>query len=180
MAEGFLSHRSRRLFGREIEVASAGTWAHSGSPPMFDAVRAAAQRGIDIGGLRSAPFSRREARRADLVLAMTAEQREEILAEAPDAGEKTFTLKEVVALLEALPPPTDAGPSRQALVDRIEAAHELREAGRAPTVADEDVADPLGLPEDAFGAVAREIDLLIHRLAEGLVGTPDRASVREG
>ena len=178
MAHGFLSHRSPALFGDEVDVASAGTWARPGSPPTRDAIRAAAERGVDIGGLRSSPFSRRQAEWADLVLAMTAEQREEILAAAPDARQKTFTLKEMVALLEALPPAAGGG-SRQSILDRVAAADELRAAGTAPPLADEDVADPLGLPGDAFRAVAWEIDLLVDRLAEGLVGTGERASIRE-
>lgn len=159
-------------------MRSAGTWARSGSPPTFDAVRSAADRDVDISDLRSTPFSPQLAAWADLVVAMTAEQRAEILEQAPEAAEKTFTLKEAVALLESLP--ELAGElSRAVIVERVAAANDLRASAGSPTVADEDVADPLGQPPFVFRAVASEIEDLTGRLVEGLVGAAEQAPVRE-
>ncbi|HEV3474319.1 MAG TPA: low molecular weight phosphatase family protein [Actinomycetota bacterium] len=177
MAHGFLAQRSARLFDGAIQVRSAGTWARSGSSPVDDAVRSAAARGADIAGLRSTPFAPSLARWADLVVAMTAEQREEILEQAPEAAQKTFTLKGLVAVLESLPPPV-ARASRDSILDRVAAAAELRASGRAAAPVDEDVADPLGLPPGVFDDVASEIADLTDRLLHGLAVT-DRSPVRE-
>jgi protein-tyrosine phosphatase len=178
MAHGFLADRSARLFGGAIDVRSAGTWARSGSPPTFDAVRSATDRDVDIADLRSTPFSQQLAAWADLVVAMTAEQRAEILEQAPEASEKTFTLKEVVVLLEALPEVTEEL-SRAVILDRIAAANDLRASAGSPSVADEDVADPLGQPPFVFRAVASEIEDLTGRLVEALMGAAEAAPVRE-
>jgi protein-tyrosine phosphatase len=179
MAHGFLSDLSHRLLGGAIEVRSAGTWAHSGSPPSSEAVRSARARGVDIGSLRSTPFSPRLAGWADVVVAMTSEQRDEVLDQAPEAGERTFTLKELVALLEALPAPA-AGRSRPELVQLVAAADALRVSGAAPPLADEDVADPLGLSMETFRAVAWEIEELVNGLLRGLTGLTEPAPAREG
>jgi protein-tyrosine-phosphatase len=178
MAHGFLADRSARLFGGAIHVRSAGTWARPGSPPTFDAVRSATDRDVDIGDLRSTPFSPQLAAWADLVVAMTAEQRAEILEQAAEAAEKTFTLKEVVALLEALPEPAGER-SRAAILGRIAAANDLRASAGSPSVADDDVADPLGQPPFVFRAVASEIEDLTDRLVEGLLGAAEHAPARE-
>jgi protein-tyrosine phosphatase len=138
-----LEDRARRLLGGEIEVRSAGTWASGGSPATPETVAAAADLGIDLSEHRSTRFTRDLAARADLIITMTAEQREEVRREAPEAADKTFTLKGLV---------------RKAAVDP-------------------DVADPLGLDDNAYGEIAREIEGLIDDLIPSL--EIDRAAVGE-
>jgi protein-tyrosine phosphatase len=167
MALGFLAERSRRLLNDAIRVRSSGTWARPGSPPTAEAEEAVAERGIDISGHRSAPFTAELAGWADLILTMTGEQVEEVLQAARDVARKTFTLKELVALLGALPP-LDGGPSREALVARIAEADRLRASSEAPRPADEDVADPIGMSESTYRAVAWELEELTDALVRGL------------
>src|SRR5215204_5223355 len=129
------------------EVASAGTmgWTGSGADPS--SIRAAAERGVDISGHRAREVSDEDVARADLVVAMAPEHAR---AFAGEPGSRTFTLKELVRLLEALPEIEDAS------------------LGRLPErVAD---ADRLGMPLDVFRAVAAELDEWCSRLADGLVG----------
>ncbi|MGH2764542.1 MAG: hypothetical protein ACRDKA_01300, partial [Actinomycetota bacterium] len=114
MAHGFLEERSRRLLAGALRVRSAGTWARRGHLATDEAVATAAERGIDIAEHRSAPFAHDLASWADLVITMTAEQRDEVLDTAPEAAPKAFTLKELVALLGALPPRLGE-PDREAL-----------------------------------------------------------------
>lgn len=178
MAEGLLADRSARLLGGAVRVGSAGTWARPGQPPMPETVRAAAERGVDVSSLRANSLDPNVVAEADVVLTMTAEHRDEVAHIAPAASSKTFTLKELVALLGALPPAAD--PSTEAAAERIRAADELRRSPDAPAVADEGVADPLGMSVETYRAVAWEIEGLVDALVEGLFGDRRRAAAAAG
>ena len=171
MALGFLEKRSRRLLGGALQVRSAGTWARPGSGATEEAVAVAAERGIDITAHLSTPFAPDLAEWADVVITMTAEQRDEVADGAPSAATKTFTLKELVPILGELPP-EEGQPSRESLLARIAEADRLRREGAAPQPADEDVADPLGLSMEAYRATAWEIEELIDATVRGLAGQP--------
>ncbi len=170
MAHGFLEERSRRMLGG-VKVRSAGTWARQGYGATDEAVAAAKERGIDISGHRSTTFAPDLADWADVVITMTAEQRDEVRHAAPVAVPRSFTLKELVAILGALPP-ADRPPSRESLLARLAEADRLRREGAPPRPADEDVADPLGLGMDAYRATAWEIEELIDAAVRGLAGQP--------
>ena len=100
---------------------------------------AAADLGIDIAAHRSSRFTGYLADWADLILTMTAEHRGEVLAEAPDAAGKTFTLKGFSA----------------------------RQTGREMAI-DEDVVDPLGMTRAEYLKIAREIEGLIDEIVPAL------------
>ncbi len=176
LAEGFLVERSERLFGGAIGVRSAGTWARRAGPAMAESIQAAAERGVDISAATSSPREAGMVGEADLVLTMTAEQRDEVLALAPDARDKTFTLKEAVALFAAMP--AAAGADRDQVLARIAEAARLRETGSV-AVADEDVSDPLGMSIDTYRAVAWEIESLVDALVGGLFGSERREDTVE-
>jgi protein-tyrosine-phosphatase len=175
MAEGFLAERSQRLLGGALRVRSAGTLARPGSPPTADAISAAAERGIDVSRLQASALDPGIAARSDLVLTMTTEHKEEVLAVVPEAGPKTFTLKELAALLRVLPPPSSE-PTPAIVRQRIAVAHRLRTSPRAPVIPDVDVSDPLGLSSETYRAVAWEIEALVDDVVEGLFGARDRAA----
>lgn len=178
IAEGFLRERSGAVLAEPFTVGSAGTWARSGQPPTDEAIAAAGERGVDIGTQTSTSFRPDLARRADVVVTMTEEQRGEVLGQVSEAAGKTFTLKELVGLLQELPPPP-ASPDRGSLLGRIAEADGLRRGPGAPEIVDADVADPLGLSLEAYRAVAWEIESLVDGLLEGLAGrAPTARSVR--
>jgi hypothetical protein len=87
---------------------------------------------------------------------------------AGQVASRTFTLQELVRLLEALPGVEDASLGR--LSERIAEADRLRREGFVGDPRDEGIPDPLGMPLDAFRAVAAELDAWCSRLADGLVG----------
>jgi protein-tyrosine-phosphatase len=178
MAEGFLADRSARLLGGDTRVGSAGTWARPGQAAMPEAVRAAAERGVDIRAIRSTPLASDLVAAADLVLAMTADQREEIVSQSPEVFDRVFTLKELVTLVDALTPATE--PTRDGLRARIADAHRLRMSADAPAVPDQDVADPIGMSLETYRAVAWEIETLIDRLMEHLYGIAPEPARRTG
>jgi protein-tyrosine-phosphatase len=169
MAEGFLRDRSRRLLDGGLEVSSAGTWARLDSPPVPETIEAAAERGVDVAHLRSTPIERQEIERADLIITMAAEHRDEILHIDPEAESKTFTLKELVRLLADLPEPAPNA-DRDAHLARVAEAHTLRSGPDAPEIRDEDVSDPLGLGLQTYRVKAWEIEENVDALIQGLFG----------
>jgi protein-tyrosine phosphatase len=160
MAEGFLRKALAETLGDAgPAVSSAGTAGWEGSEAMPEAAAAAAELGVDIGGHRARRLLPGMAERADLVLCMAAEHRDAIVRATPSATGRTFTLKELVRLLERLP---EGDPNRAE--DRIAAADALRRGEPATGDRDDDVVDPMGQPMDGYRAIAFEIDDRCRRL----------------
>jgi protein-tyrosine phosphatase len=85
-AEGVMRRLVREQgLEHEIEIDSAGTggW-HVGSPPDARATEAAARRGTELTGAARRFDPRRDFDRFDLILAMDAENRRDLLALAAD------------------------------------------------------------------------------------------------
>ncbi len=178
IAEGLLGAAFvERLGDQAPEVASAGTmgWEGSGADP--NSIAAAAERGVDISGHVARGVATADLVSADLVLAMSSEHAVAAGRKAPEAASRTFTLKELVRLLEALPDPAPGEDLRA----RVEAAGGLRGRGFEGNPHDLDIADPLGMPLRSFRAVTWELEEWCGRLADGLVGrAPARAGLAGG
>lgn len=170
IAEAVLRSALTERFGsRAPAVSSAGTAGWEGSGAVAGSVEAAAERGHDIGDHVARRLTPAMVGEADLVLCMAAEHRDAIRSVASeDAVARAFTLKELVRLLEELPPAAGADP--ETLVGRVAEAAAARRSGAATNPWDEGIVDPLGLSMEAFRAVAREIDEWIERLVVGLYG----------
>lgn len=180
MAEGLLRSVLDRRFAKAAPaVSSAGTIAQKGADPMPESVEAARELGVDIAEHRGRRLTVRMAEEADLLLCMAIEHRAALEGE-PGLGPRAFTLKELVRLLEILPhPDPDAGPD--GLTARVAAADLARREGAVPVSMDEEIADPLGQPFEAYRAVAWEIETWIDRLVDGLFGAVSGAdAVAEG
>ena len=176
IAEGMVrSALEARLGEAAPVVASAGTAGWEGSTAMPEAVVAAAERGVDISAHAARRLLAEHVRAADVVLAMATEHRDEVARSVPDARDRVFTLKELVRLLEALPPDDPAG----SLSERVHAAATLRRSGFNGNPYDEDVFDPLGLPLDGYRAIAWELHGWCGRLVDGLVGSTSAARTME-
>jgi protein-tyrosine phosphatase len=137
---------------------------------MPESVAAAAERGVDISGHVARPLVAEHARQADLVLGMAAEHRDAVATAVPEAASRTFTLKELVRLLEALPVSEGEESPGARLTERVTEADALRSTGFRGNPHDEDVVDPLGLPLEGYRAIAWELDEWCTRLADGLFG----------
>lgn len=127
--------RSRSNTQAGLVVASAGTSALVGEP--MDPGSAAAMRdlGIDPGRHRARQFAPAMAQQADLVLTAERSHVDTILAQAPTALRRTFTIKEFARLARHL----DSAAPR----DAVAQAAAIR--GLAPRPVDpdaDDVADP--------------------------------------
>jgi protein-tyrosine phosphatase len=164
MAEGFLrAALGERLGEAAPVVTSAGTAGWDGSGAMIESIRSAQERGVDIRTHLARRLTEEMLDDADLILCMAADHREAIVGSRPDLDTKTFTIKELVRLMEASP----TGGSFDA---RVAAAAVARNGSGSPT---EDIRDPLGDPIDGYREVADELLDLSGRLAAAL--TEDRA-----
>jgi protein-tyrosine-phosphatase len=179
IAEGLLREALQRRFEEAAPVvSSAGTsgWERSGAMP--ESVQAAAELGIDIGGHVARRLTPTMADGSDLLLCMASEHRDR-LASGSDRDDRAFTLKELVRLLETLPAPASMA-RPESLGERIAAANLARRRGAVPASRDDDVADPLGQPLEAYRSIAWELDTWIERLVNGLFGTVEEADAAEG
>jgi low molecular weight protein-tyrosine phosphatase len=163
IAEGMIRAALERAGGAEpIEVSSAGTNGWEGSAAMPESVEAAAERGVDISQHLARRLTDEMLSSADLILCMAHDHRAFVGSERPDLTDRTFTLKELVRLLEDLP---DGSPN---LAARMKEADGLRREGFDGNPMDEDISDPLGLPLDTYRAVAWELEAWCERLVAGL------------
>jgi protein-tyrosine phosphatase len=182
VAEGLVRATLRGRFGASAPtVASAGIAGWEGSRADPNSIAAAAEAGVDISSHRGRRLRARDAEDAALVIAMAREHVEAVVELAPSASERTFTLKELVRLLEAAPSPGrhDGGPV-ELLADRVAAAASLRSSGFAGNPFDDDIADPLGLPLEAFRAMTWEIGGWAQRLDDAMFGAAAPAAVADG
>jgi protein-tyrosine phosphatase len=173
MAEGLLrSALEERMGGGAPRVSSAGTIARDGAPAVPEAVDAAAELGVDISSHSAHRLRAEDIQDAALIVGMAAEHAEAVQALVPDAEARTFTLKEVVRLVEAVGSrPADPAHSDGRLRDAVADAHRRR-ANVARTPGEDDIMDPLGLSLHAYRTVASELEDLCQRLVGGLYGHP--------
>lgn len=177
IAEGFLRAALERRMGADApQVRSAGTAGWDGSGAMRESVQAARERGVDIAAHVARRLEATHVESADLVVTMAAEHRDAIRAWLPEAADRTFTLKELVRLVESLGRPETGGD----LADRVAAAADRRREGFPGNPLDDDVVDPLGMPLDSYRAIAWELDEWTERLAEGLAGPVRAPAERRG
>jgi protein-tyrosine phosphatase len=171
IAEGMVRSILHTRFGDAApSVASAGTAGWVGSAADPSSIAAAAELGIDISAHRARQLRADDVRSAELVLAMASEHRDAASRLLPGTVGRIFTLKELVRLLEDLPQPSSSGRPEDVLAAQVSAAHGSRFGAIRDRRRDEDVMDPLGMPPDAFRAVARDLDDWCTRVVDGLFG----------
>jgi protein-tyrosine phosphatase len=171
IAEGLIRAAFEARMIRDVpEVTSAGPMGWTGSSADPASIRAAREYGIDISGHVARRLDPDEVARATVIIGMAIEHVDAVVSEAPEVRSRVFTLKELVRLVEALPPVERRG--RDPLSDGVEAAEELRRGGFAGNPHDLEIPDPLGMPFEAFRGVAGELDAWCSRLVDGIVGRP--------
>ena len=176
MAEGLLRAALQRRFGEDApSVSSAGTMGLQGYAASPEGVEAARELGADIEAHRARRLTVPMTEAADLLLCMASDHREIVAGAKPWLAARAFTLKELVRLLDSLSEP-DGDP----LDVRLAAADAARRAGAVPRSRDDDIADPLGQPLEAYRAIAWELETWIERLVVGLYGPTASAEAAAG
>jgi protein-tyrosine phosphatase len=144
-----------------VTVASAGILPGGfASPP--EVVTAMAELEIDLSAHVSRQLSIDLVAQADMILGMARRHAREVVLLDASAWSRTFTLKEVVRRAERVDP---RGPD-EPLAQWLDRLHQGRQ--RTDLVghsADDDVPDPLGGSLDEFRATARELAVLVERVA---------------
>lgn len=142
-----------------LEIASAGTWGHSGSPMEPFALDALNRRGVDGSAFVARELVPEHVAGADLVLGATRDHRAAAVVMYPRAAARTFTLREFARLCQAVP--ARVLPSG----DLVERAHALvalagQRRGLVPATrpSDDDLADPYQAPLSAFDRCADLIE----------------------
>ena len=105
---------------------------------------------------------------SDLILSMNGEHRNETIRLDQQTDGRTFTLKELVRLLDHVPSPAATGEDAKRLRQMVRGANEMRGAVAPGAPGQQDIADPLGLGVEAFQACAWELGELCDRLVNRL------------
>jgi protein-tyrosine-phosphatase len=180
MAEGFLRQALAARGIQGVQVESAGTSGLDGYPASPEAVSALVEREVDISPHLARRITRRMAESADLVITMASGHRDAVARLAPRSADRTFTLTELVRLLDEQREPEGGGDVDQRMASAVSAARASRDAGLAEAVADEDISDPLGLGSEAYREVASQIEALVERVVDGLFGHDRDAGLERG
>lgn len=93
-AEGIMRRLCEEAGRPDIEIDSAGIHAYLGDPPASEAVRCAAQHGINLSGLRSRPIKTDDFKDFDLILTMSNNDREFLELRRPLEDER-YQLAEI-------------------------------------------------------------------------------------
>ncbi len=159
MAEVFLRRRLEEI-GVDARVHSAGL-LDDGWPAPREAVSVARAMGYDTSRHRSTKLTEALVSQADLVLCMAREHLRHAVVLVPAAWPRTFTLKELVRRAEEVGP----RPPGQPFDEWLAKIHAGRDRGELlGSSREDDVADPIGLGEDAYRRTGEELDRLVTRL----------------
>jgi len=147
---------ARHFHGTGVRTASAGTHAYDGAPLHPNAARVLDELGADTEGFSSRPLTASLLAAADLVLTATREHRAACVTLLPEALPRTFTLRQFARMATA---GTIAGgvSDNGWLNARLEAARAARSRLQPVDPREDDLADPVRLPLDAFRRCAAEI-----------------------
>jgi len=165
MAEFFLRHEAHAR-DLPLRVRSTGTHAWGGRAATYEGRRIMAELGVSMDDHRTLELDADVVEWADLVIGLAFEHARDVVRAHPQGEGKTFTLKELLAVLDRLP--AYDGDASGWVARAADAVREVE----PPT--DNDVQDPFGEREAAYRRVATEIRDLIEQLAAGLK-TPDTA-----
>lgn len=171
MAEGLL----RRLFaqaGVGATVGSAGLMP-GGAPATIEAVATMADRRVDIRHHVSRTLDREMAGSTPLIIGMTRHHVREACATYGAPMDRTFTLKELVRRGDEVGSRLEGEPVHAWLARLAAGRRPADLMGDDPA---DDVADPVGRPRAVFEDTADELEALLRRFVDLLVGGPPRSA----
>ncbi|QTX05436.1 low molecular weight phosphatase family protein [Agromyces archimandritae] len=178
MMERLLAHRLAEQ-GVDARVTSAGTHALRGAPMTEDAGLALDGLGVDWQPHHAEQLTDAAIEGAGLVLTATRDHRALVVSQVPSAVGRVFTMREFARVAGAVEagaggtggPGADAAPNATGFAPFIAAVARARGLHPPADPADDDLADPIGRPLDAYEAAARLIDdaarTIAGRLAAG-------------
>jgi protein-tyrosine phosphatase len=159
----------RATAGLPVETHSFGTLELGRVPPLPEALEEGARLGLDLVAHGARSLALADLSAEDLVVGFERMHLVTTVVEAGARRDHTFTLPELVGLLENDEEPGDGDPIARAR--RVVArAHEARPVDDPALFAVPELADPLGQGPAFFRETADRLDALVTRLARGLFG----------
>ena len=159
MAEALLA-RGLAASGAAGSVRSAGL-LREGDPPPPEVISAMAGYGLDVADHRSSVLHPEALADVGLVLGMAREHVRHVVVADPAAWPRAFTLKELVRRGQQIGPGRP-GESLACWLARVHADRNRR--ALLGDSSNDDVADPIGGPQEAYADTAFRLDHLIARL----------------
>jgi protein-tyrosine phosphatase len=137
------------------KVESSGLRAHPGTPMHPHSMTILAQHALSVGEWSSTRTSAAQVDQADLILTATTAHRGAVVQLQPRALQRTFTLFQFARLAEGVTLNDLARGDSAALGARLVAAARARRSQLQPAgPGEDDLADPIGQPLQAFAETA--------------------------
>jgi protein-tyrosine phosphatase len=155
--------------GQLVETASAGVLELGPVPALPEAVKLGQSFGVELEGHRAQDLAQLDLDALDLVLCFEQLHVRAAVVDGLAPIERTFTLPELVDLLEALSDPASLPGRAEQARARIAQASAARPPGFRTRPVPE-IADPLGRDEREQRRIADELRALVRRLAHALFG----------
>ena len=157
----------RETAGLPVHVESFGLLDTDSAPVLPELEEHAAAAGLDVARHRSRRLPRGSLSDADLVIGFERRHVAHAVVHANARLERTFTLPELVGLLEQTPAPPSSGSVIAEATAAVERAAAARPAypRRAPVP---EIEDPLARPPDVVAGIADDVCSLAVRLAAAL------------
>ena len=165
----------RRLGTGAVTVGSAGVDARAGAAVAEGSRRVAAGRGLSLEGHRATPVRFAPLDDVALVIAMTRRHRRILSRHTEDLGPRTFTLRELVAAIDAVDDLDEAVEEARPPQARLHAVVAAADARRPPTRLRRrfDVPDPVGGDQEVYRTLGEEFTDAAAAIADALFG-PER------
>ncbi|MEE2567924.1 low molecular weight phosphatase family protein [Pseudarthrobacter sp. J64] len=161
VAERLLQKGLDDLHPGKFIVSSAGTSALVGQPMQPHSAEIVRARGGSADGFAARQLSAPMVREADLVLALTAGHRTQILQLAPVALRRTFTIREFARMLDHLAQTPNPEESMEDILaawrSLPSAAGSVRHLTLASTPLDDDVVDPYRQDASVYEQMAHQL-----------------------
>lgn len=148
-----------------IHASSVGILDLGPVPALQEALELARSFELDLSSHRARSISQLDLAPLDLVLGFERSHVHAAVVDASAAVQRTFTLPELVLLLESLPELAAAGDRADSARARVNQAHEARPPNFR-TAAVPEIVDPLGRSPREQRAVAEEVRRLVERLVQ--------------
>ena len=156
--------------GLPVRTTSAGTLDLGPVEALPEALELAPSLDLDLTEHRARCVRNVDLSEADLVLGFEYQHLAAAVTEGEARRERTFTVPELVTLLEEGGTATGGGDLVAGARRAVQRADDARPGGRRP-----EIADPLGASPEVFRDTSLEVRALTERLAELLFGARSRS-----
>ncbi|MFL6070362.1 MAG: hypothetical protein ACJ72Y_03665 [Actinomycetes bacterium] len=161
-----------------VSVSSAGTMGQVGQTMEPGAVRALSERGVEVADFSATLLTPQAVGSSDLILVATREHRSEVVNLLPGAVRRTFTLHELARVVHSAPAipgsnsvDVEVHDLPRRMRDAVAWAGQVRGSVPRPHPEDlDDLADPLGAPDQVYRDRALAIAVSVERIVPYLLG----------